>query len=231
MGRDDLVKLSVSNLSASYGRTAALSDVTFDVDQGVLGILGLNGAGKTTLIKAICGLIPHTGKAEIAMPQSDHPLDVLFDNSAAARPRWRVEEYLAFFRTQDKRVGRFPITGPQEVAIEPLLHRAVGGLSAGQRRQVELRRVLESSADIALLDEPTRELDAKAKLDFWEALSAQADAGRVFLVLSHDTMEIQTVCDRALLLQHGRIMRELDCDETHHLTIQSFRELLEDNGA
>jgi ABC-2 type transport system ATP-binding protein len=202
----------------------ALSDVTFDVNEGeIFGLLGPNGAGKTTLTKIVATLVqPTTGSVTVKGFDSVEESAALrkLIGLAAAEERsfyWRltVEQNLMFF------ARLYSIPRPKarariaellaQLDLEQSRRQRFGELSTGNKQRMALARALLNHPPILLLDEPTRSLDplAAARMRSFIGSLAAGDPPVTILLTSHNLNEIEELCQRIAIISHGRI-RELD---------------------
>jgi ABC-2 type transport system ATP-binding protein len=218
--------VAVRNLHKTYGSgdgaVTAVDDVSFTVDHGeVVGLLGPNGAGKTTTLKAALGLlVPTRGSCEVC------GVDVHADTARAYRHvgamlegarnvYWRLtpQENLSFFASLQ---GIDPRTRRDEhdrlLDSLDLLDRAddaVNDLSRGMKGKVALAATLARETPVVFLDEPTLGLDVEATRDLRTRIRRLADEeGRTVLLSSHDMDTVQAVCDRAVVMNGGRVVAD-----------------------
>lgn len=207
--------LEVKNLTKRFKERTALDGINLQVGEGeVFGCLGPNGAGKTTTMRLLLGLMePTAGEALLwGMKASESPdarrrVGVLLE-SDGLYPRLTAYDNLDYF-------ARLYAVPDREPRIARLLDFAgltarsrdrVGTFSRGMRRKLGLVRALLHSPDLLMLDEPSAGLDPEAQKmvrDLIVTLSTEAQI-TVFLS-SHDLDEVQRICGRVAILQHGRI--------------------------
>lgn len=210
--------IEVENLIKNYGGFTAVNDISFAVDQGeFFGLLGPNGAGKTTTIRMMYGVSPPTGgmlrvfdldiskqwrriKSRIGVCQQDNTLD----------PDLTVEQNLIIF------AGYFSI--PKKKAVKradelldffALNHKRkakVMALSGGMARRLILARALINKPDLLILDEPTTGLDPQSRHQVWEKLEALKETGLTMLITTHYMEEAARLCDRLVIVDHGKIL-------------------------
>jgi ABC-2 type transport system ATP-binding protein len=205
--------LAVSDLSKRYGRVQALDRVALEVAEGELvGLLGPNGAGKSTLVKIACGLIRATGgRAEIC------------GSPAGSGPARESLGYLAeFFRFPGWQRGQEVLelhqrlTGSEGGAAEraELLelvgladaHRVkVEAMSKGMQQRLGIAQALVGRPRLLLLDEPTSALDPAGRRTVRQLLEELRRRGIGVLLNSHLLSEVELVCDRVVILSHGRV--------------------------
>ncbi|WP_054302530.1 ABC transporter ATP-binding protein [Gemmobacter sp. LW-1] len=218
--------IEIDDLSVTFtaqGREVrAVQGVSLRVDaRESFGLVGESGSGKSTILRAICGLAPVSG-GSIRIGG-----EVLRHDRAFAR---RVQ--MVF---QDPYASLHPRHTLDRTLSEPLAIHGIGGadqrvmraledvglpssfrfryphqLSGGQRQRVAIARALMLEPEILLLDEPTSALDASVQAEVLNLLARlRAERGLTFLMVSHDLAVIDHMCDRVLVMQHGRAVEEL----------------------
>ena len=210
--------LQVDNLTKVYGRQKALDGVTFSVqDAQVAGLLGPNGAGKSTLMKIVCGyLAPTAGTAKVC------GLDVR-EHSLEARARigylpehnplyldMYVREYLDFagrIYMPAKEVARRREEVLERTGLAPESNKKIKALSKGYRQRLGLAQALIHDPDVLILDEPTSGLDPN-QLEEVRMLIREIGRQKTVILSTHIMQEAEAVCDRVLLLDHGRLVAD-----------------------
>ena len=198
----------------------AVDGVTFHIDEGeFVGFIGPNGAGKSTTIKMLTGVLePSGGRALVAglEPRRDRiahtaKLGAVFGQRTQLWWDLPVIESYTLLR----HVYRTPQAAHRDqlarlselLAIGPLLDVPVRKLSLGQRMRCELAAALLHSPRILFLDEPTIGLDVVAKEAIREFLAAEnRDRRTTILLTTHDLADIERLCPRMLLIDHGRVV-------------------------
>jgi len=222
--------LVVSHLEVSYGRHAALIDVSLTLAAGeVVALLGPNGSGKSTLLRALLGQLPGGGSIEWhGVSIAQWPARGLAREVAylAQIPGWEPQQTVG----DTLRLGRAPYLRPfgieskrdieviSEVAhrleLEDLLARPLESLSGGQRQRVFVARGLVQEPRALLLDEPNTHLDLKHQVELGELLVSLArKQGLAVLMASHDLNLAGAFADRLLLLNEGRLVANGSPDE------------------
>ena len=210
--------LRLQGVRRRWGSNEVLRGIDLHARPGeVVAILGANGAGKTTLLRIAAGLLePTGGEASVLGEDPWRSAERLGGRVAFApsdlppvEPEWTPRRYLRFFARLhgvDARRAHLRILdlagglGFEEHLQKPLRH-----LSSGNRRKVELARVMLHGAEVLLLDEPTRELDVAVRRRAWERFRAAAAGGAAVLLATHDLAEVEQVAHRAAILHSGRI--------------------------
>ena len=213
--------LSVNHLFKRYGDQTVVNDLSFHIEPGeCLGVIGPNGAGKTTTIRMCLGLAEPDG-GDIAyfnaqrMPRD--ALDIKAQLGVVAQmdtldPDFTAAENLLvfgrYFGLPDA-VIRERI--PQLLEFAALSHKGSakpGQLSGGMKRRLSLARALINQPRLLLLDEPTTGLDPQARHLMWERLQVLLQEGKSILLTTHFMDEAERLCDRLLVLDHGRKIAE-----------------------
>ena len=206
--------LAVRGLAKRYGSVEALKGVDLDVGEGELfGLLGPNGAGKSTLVKIAVGLVRASGgTAEVAGARA---------GSRAARaslgylaelfrfPGWyTADEVLELHqRLAGSRGGAAERARLLElVALADATKRRVDGMSKGMQQRLGVAQALVGEPRILLLDEPTSALDPVGRRTVRLLLEELQGRGVSVLLNSHLLSEVELVCDRVVIIDHGRVV-------------------------
>jgi manganese/zinc/iron transport system ATP- binding protein len=211
--------LLIRDVSAGYGRTIAVREVSAAVPRGaVVGVIGPNGAGKSTLLKAVAGVLPlrtgsiSLGGAEIArsrgrvafVPQREQ---VNWEFPVTARDvvlmgRYRAAGWLRWPNRSDR--------GLAEAALERLDMGGMGGrhisqLSGGQQQRIFLARALVQDPEVVILDEPFTGIDAPNRRVFHTVIRELAAGGAIVLVATHDLEEVRGTTDYVLCVNRRMV--------------------------
>jgi heme exporter protein A len=177
----------IRNLSLRRQNQWILKSLSFGLHPGGCVVLqGPNGSGKTSLLKSIAGIIPPFSGEIITEPMVT--FEYIGHQNALDR-MLTVSETLSFFSklSEENKVCH---EGMRAFGIEGLLHKSVRTLSAGQRRQVCLSRLFFSKATVWLLDEPTTNLDQKAKDVFWRLMENHLKKRGGVILTSHEPVPL-----------------------------------------
>ncbi|MEN8163534.1 MAG: ATP-binding cassette domain-containing protein [Acidobacteriota bacterium] len=211
--------IEVENLSKVFVDTPVVDDVTFFVPEGqVLGFLGPNGAGKTTAMRMITTFLrPTAGTITVAGIDADNDPVGLRRNigylpeNVPLYPEMRVDEYLRFRADIEEVPHRHQNARVDDVVDRCLLsdvnRQVIGTLSKGFRQRVGLAGALIHQPSVLILDEPTVGLDPNQIIRIRELL---VELGRDHTVLlsTHILPEVETVCDRVLIINRGQIVAD-----------------------
>ncbi len=216
--------IEVERLTKDYGGVVAVRDVSFSVGRGeVVGFLGPNGAGKSTTLRILAGFLgASSGRVRInghdiaeASLAARAELGYM-PESAPLYPELRVREYLEF-RARLKRVPRARRAAGVERAIEranlrEVSETTIGHLSKGYRQRVGLADALVADPPLLILDEPTAGLDPNQVREV-RALIKELAADHTVLLSTHILSEVEATCQRALVIDRGRLVAQGTLDE------------------
>lgn len=212
--------ITVESLTRRYGGFTAVDDVSFTVEPGrVVGFLGPNGAGKSTTIKMLTGILyPTTGYAEVVGYIPWHERELLaYRLGIVFGQRSQLWYHLPVRASFDLLRCIYGVARAAHDAwlkhlaevfdIGGLLDRAVAQLSLGQRIRCELVGALLHAPRVLLLDEPSIGLDVSAKAALRDHLTTLSKAdGTTVLLTSHDTGDIEKICDRVIVIDQGAVL-------------------------
>lgn len=215
--------LEVRGLSVHYGAAKVVADVDISVGEGeIVGMVGRNGAGKTTTLLAISGMIPRSaGRLQFrgqALPASpERAVRLGLAHVPEGRRILRSLSTLDNLRFGAVAAGRRP--GSTEIqsvleslpALGPLLDRGAGLLSGGEQQMLAIGRGLMADPRLMMVDELSLGLAPKATVDVLHALISAARRRSMSLLLVDQTVRLLVdVCDRVVVLKHGRIYQPSD---------------------
>jgi viologen exporter family transport system ATP-binding protein len=204
----------------------AVNDLSFEIAAGErVAFIGPNGAGKSTTLKILTGILnPTSGQAEVAglVPWQHrrhlaHHIGIVFGQRSQLWYHLPVRPSLDLIAaiysidrgTYERRLARLV----ERFEIADLLDRPVSQLSLGQRIRAEIVAALLHAPKILLLDEPTIGLDVTAKAALRDHLNALSrDERTTVLLTSHDTGDIEHICERVILIDHGRLLLDLSLE-------------------
>ena len=210
--------LEVRDLRKHYGAHVALDGVSFAVPAGeMFGLLGPNGAGKTTLMSILAGLREPTagevrlngerltrGRKDLRHLIGIVPQDLAIYNELTARENLRFfgQLYGLGGRTLDQRVDAVLAA----VALTDRANERAGTFSGGMKRRLNLGAALVHGPALVLLDEPTTGVDPQSRNHIFEEVRRLNNAGMTILYTSHYMEEVQALCPRVGIIDHGRLI-------------------------
>ena len=234
--------LRVENASKAYGETRALDGASVSLNKGEwLALLGPNGAGKTTLIRAIAGRVKLDGGAISLLGR---PLNGT-QRSDDSNPRKRlgvVPQDIALYPllTAEENLRAFgQLNGVPGPLLRERTHWALEwtGLadrakslsktfSGGMKRRLNIACSVLHRPEVVLLDEPTVGVDPQSRQRIWEMLSALRNEGASLLLTTHQLDEAQQICDRIVIIDHGKSIADGTFAQLLQQTVGSARQVI-----
>jgi ABC-2 type transport system ATP-binding protein len=207
--------IEARNLTRRYGPTLAVSNLNLTLRKGeILGLLGPNGAGKSTTMKMLTGCLAPTdgevricGQSMVESPEAAKRHLGYLPEQPPLYPEFNVDEFLSYA------AGLHGIPRAQRAdavarakrlcGLDSMSRRNIANLSKGYQQRVGLAQAIIHSPDVVVLDEPTVGLDP---IQIREIRTLIRDLGREHSVIlsSHILPEIQAICDRVMIIAHGR---------------------------
>ncbi|MBA7705105.1 Linearmycin resistance ATP-binding protein LnrL [subsurface metagenome] len=210
--------IETKGLTKNYGNLAALVDLDLKINDGdIFGFIGPNGAGKTTTMRILATLLePTRGQAFI------EGLDVT-KNGKKVRSMigympdfmgvyddLKVFEYLEFFAAAfgiERKKRKSIVEGVLELTdLRSKRSVNVDSLSRGMQQRLGVARVLIHDPKVLILDEPASGLDPRARIEIRELLRELKRMGKTIMISSHILSELEEICDRVGIIEHGRLV-------------------------
>jgi lipopolysaccharide export system ATP-binding protein len=223
-----MASLTAKRLIKNYNERNVVNGVSLHVNTGeIVGLLGPNGAGKTTsfymlvgLIKADNGLILLDGKDITVYPMHSRAklgIGYLPQEASVFRKLTVADNLRAVLQLRTElSQGEVEIIIDQllnELSISHLRNQIALGLSGGERRRVEIARALASNPLFILLDEPFAGVDPLSVIDINKIIVHLKERGIGILITEHNVRETLGICDRAYILNEGRVIAEGSAEE------------------
>ncbi|MCC2328966.1 ABC transporter ATP-binding protein [Bacillus wiedmannii] len=216
--RNEQSIITVDQLTKQIGSKTLVENISFEVNKGeVVGLLGPNGAGKTTLMRMMVGMISMT-KGEVWI--NGQSIKEQFENATAKigavienpefYPFLSGYENLTYFGRMNENVTKERIEEVvQLLGMQQVIDRKVNAYSLGMRQRLGIAQALIHNPDILILDEPTNGLDPNGIHEMRMYIKKIAhEQGKAVLVSSHLLSEVELMCDRVIIIQHGRYIAE-----------------------
>lgn len=222
--------IEIRNLHKSFGEVHAVNDLSFRVKQGELfAFLGVNGAGKSTTINMLCGqLKKDAGEIVIDGKNVENQMDAIRESLGVVFQNSVLDKQLSVFDNLKIRAALYGIDGQKFakrfaeldalLGLKELAKRAVGKLSGGQRRRVDIARAILHKPKILILDEPTTGLDPQTRQTVWEVVNSLRKNENMTVFLTTHYMEEAADADYVVILDAGKIAAEgtpLDLKNTY----------------
>lgn len=191
--------IQIDKLNKSYGENNVLKEITFNVKKGeIFALLGVNGAGKTTALECIEGLrkynsgnVTVNGRMGIQLQSASLPEHI--------KP---MEAIKLFAKWNKTKIDNQMLTS---LGIDDLVKKQYGELSTGQKRRLHLALALINDPNIVFLDEPTAGLDVDGRISLHDQIRKLKAQGKTIILASHDMAEVESLCDRIIILNDGKI--------------------------
>ena len=217
----------VEKVNKHIGKQQVLKDISFTLNEGeIVGLLGPNGAGKSTLMKILCGVweadpAPRTEKQEhITVPAR---IGYLPEQNPLYEDMY-IAEYLQFMANISVIGNRFSVIGKDEiedlirrVGLTPERNKHIRELSKGYKQRVGLAQALMGQPELLVLDEPTTGLDPNQLTEIRALIRQEASEQRTILLSTHILQEVEALCDRVIIIDHGEIKADLRMEEIEDL--------------
>ena len=215
--KKDKALISVNSLSRFYGQKRAIENISFDVHKGeIVGLLGPNGAGKSTTMQIICGVIAaNNGSVSIAgydihdAPKQAKQNIGFLPEELPLYHDLNIDEYLLYsakLRGVKKADLRNALSScKKRCGLDNVGSHLIQNLSKGFKQRVSIAQAIIHTPSIIILDEPTSGLDPKQILEI-RKLMRELSKDHSIILSTHILSEVETVCDRVLIINKGSIV-------------------------
>ena len=208
------MELGFRNVSKNYGEIFAVDDITYSMETGVYGLLGVNGAGKTTLMKMLCtvtrptaGQITWNGEDIFRLGERYRDLLGYLPQDFGYYPSLSVSDYMMYIASikgirpglAKKRMKELL----EMVGLSKYQNRKMKALSGGMARRVGIAQAMLNNPKILVLDEPTAGLDPSERIRFRNLISGLAE-DRLVLLSTHIVSDVEFIAEQILLMKDGK---------------------------
>jgi ABC-2 type transport system ATP-binding protein len=205
--------ISIKDLTKRYGNTTALNRISVEFQSGVTGLIGPNGAGKTTLIKIMLGLIfPDEGYVQILGSDTSQDSLVIRRKVGVLHER---PYYPSYMKTEDYLLHVTELYGVcrdvgdllESVGLHSVSNRRIRELSGGMLRKLGIAQAIAGNPQIAILDEPTANLDVEGRDAVINLLgNLSRTDGMNIIISSHILSELEKLCDNVVFIKNGELV-------------------------
>ena len=216
--------LILDGLTKTFSSFPAVNNLSYTMDTGVYGLLGVNGAGKTTLMRMLCTLLTPTSGTITWDGQDIFSLGSAYRNLLGYLPQdfgyypdFSVQDYLLYIASIK---GLRPATARQrmqnlleQVGLTQVRRQKMKKLSGGMKRRAGIAQAMLNDPKILILDEPTAGLDPTERIRFRNLISELAE-NRLVLLSTHIVSDVEYIADQILLMKDGSLV--------HHGTSQQL---------
>jgi ABC-2 type transport system ATP-binding protein len=213
------MRVTVNNLRKTFGKTEAVSDLSFSFETGqIFAFVGPNGAGKTTTMRILATLdTPDEGDCFfdglniIHYPEQARRMIGYMPDNLPTHRDLSVQDYLDFFARAYGLRGRRRRMMIEQIQsftnLTGIKGKMLKALSKGMKQRVSLARALIHDPPLLIMDEPAAGLDPRARVELRELMRALADQGKAILISSHILTELAEMSDGAVIIERGRLLR------------------------
>jgi len=233
------MSITVSNVTKTYGSQKALDGVSFTIPAGeIVGFIGPNGAGKSTMMKIITGFFAaDSGSVSVCGIQAGpgatemkRLIGYLPENNPLYTDMY-VREYLGYVADlyrMGKKSREAVNSVIERTGLTPEQGKKIGALSKGYRQRVGLAQALIHDPQVLILDEATTGLDPNQIVEIRNLIS-EAGREKTVMLSTHIMQEVEAICSRVIIIDHGRIVADGPIDEISSLAgarlEETFRKL------
>jgi ABC-2 type transport system ATP-binding protein len=212
------MKIQFDKISKQYNNTYVLNEVSFEIGEGIYGLLGTNGAGKTTLINIFMGILKSDGGC-IRIDGTDvRNIGMDFLNQIGYLPQssqfyrsFKVQEFMEYMcalKNIPKKVGKERI---DELLHMVNLHKSkskkIGALSGGMKQRLGIAQAMLNYPKILILDEPTAGLDPQERIRFRNLISKISENCTILLA-THIVSDIEFIANEVIILKNGELIKQ-----------------------
>ena len=209
------MELEIQALTKTFGTFLAVDHVSYTMNNGVYGLLGVNGAGKTTLMRMLCTLIKPTSGKILCSGSDIFAMDARYRGMLGYLPQefgyypdFTVKDYLMYISSIK---GLRPATAKKRVkallartGLTKAADKKMKKLSGGMKRRAGIAQAMLNDPEILILDEPTAGLDPGERVRFRNLISEIAE-DRLVLLSTHIVSDVEYIAKEILLMKEGKI--------------------------
>lgn len=205
--------IEVKNVVKKWGNNTVLGSVDLTAERSeIIGIIGHNGSGKTVLMKCICGFItPDNGEITVSGKRIGKDIDIpknvgliietpgFLPNFSGFNNLWQLAKIRGKISKEDVRAVM------KKVGLDPNEKKHVGKYSLGMKQRLGIAQAIMEDPDVLILDEPMNGLDKDGVRDMRELLLQLKESGKTLIVASHNSVDIDVLCDRVFEIAKGEL--------------------------
>ena len=205
--------IEVKNVTKKWGNNTVLNSVNLTAERSeIIGIIGHNGSGKTVLMKCICGFItPDSGVITVSGKRIGRDIDIpknigliietpgFLPNFSGFSNLWQLAKIRGKISKNDVREVM------EKVGLNPRDKKHVGKYSLGMRQRLGIAQAIMENPDILIFDEPMNGLDKDGVNDMRELFLQLKSDGKTLLVASHNSVDIDVLCDKVFEIVKGNL--------------------------
>ena len=206
--------IQVNDIVLRFKKDILLDHVSYQCEQGKIhGIVGRNGSGKTLLMKCICGFIrPNEGHIYVRDKEIGKDIDFTPDTGIIIETPGFIPYYSGYRNLKvlaaiNNRISRKDIENAMyQVGLDPTMKKRVATYSLGMRQRLGIAQAIMEDASLIILDEPFNGLDKHGVEEMREYFLSLKKKGKTILLTSHNTEDIEYLCDTVVEMDHGKFI-------------------------
>ena len=206
--------IQVNDIVLRFKKDILLDHVSYQCEQGKIhGIVGRNGSGKTLLMKCICGFIrPNEGHIYVRDKEIGKDIDFTPDTGIIIETPGFIPYYsgyrtLKVLAAINNRISRKDIENAMyQVGLDPTMKKRVATYSLGMRQRLGIAQAIMEDPSLIILDEPFNGLDKHGVEEMREYFLSLKKKGKTILLTSHNTEDIEYLCDTVVEMDHGKFI-------------------------
>jgi len=213
MGQSPHPVICVSGIRKTYGRTVAVDDVSFEVNDGeIFGLIGPNGAGKTTTMECIEGVrTPDRGTISVLGLDPVRDVFTLQNRIGVQLQQAQLQKRIKVWEAVDLWASLYPkaVDGERllvQLGLSDKRDAWFMTLSGGQKQRLFIALALINDPEVVFLDELTTGLDPQSRRAIWDLVRGIRERGKTVFLTTHLMEEAERLCDRVAIIEHGRII-------------------------
>lgn len=206
--------IQVNDIVLRFKKDILLDHVSYQCEQGKIhGIVGRNGSGKTLLMKCICGFIrPNEGHIYVRDKEIGKDIDFTPDTGIIIETPGFIPSYSGYRNLKvlaaiNNRISRKDIENAMyQVGLDPTMKKRVATYSLGMRQRLGIAQAIMEDPSLIILDEPFNGLDKHGVEEMREYFLSLKKKGKTILLTSHNTEDIEYLCDTVVEMDHGKFI-------------------------
>ena len=206
--------IQVDDIVLRFKKDILLDHVSYQCEQGKIhGIVGRNGSGKTLLMKCICGFIrPNEGPIYVRDKEIGKDIDFTPDTGIIIETPGFIPYYSGYRNLKvlaaiNNRISRKDIENAMyQVGLDPTMKKRVATYSLGMRQRLGIAQAIMEDPSLIILDEPFNGLDKHGVEEMREYFLSLKKKGKTILLTSHNTADIEYLCDTVVEMDHGKFI-------------------------
>ena len=217
--------VKITDLTKKFGDLAAVDKINLKIEEGeIFGFLGPNGAGKSTTIHLICGLLrPDTGQVTVLGKEVKKEPDFTKENIGIVPQEIAIYEDLTAYENVQFFAGLYGLRGQELkarvlealefVGLDDQAKRLPSEFSGGMKRRLNIACALAHRPKLIIMDEPTVGIDPQSRNHILQSVRKLNQMGCTIIYTSHYMEEVEELCSRVAIMDHGKIIAEGSIDE------------------